>query len=221
MTRIQLRGKAGQIVATDGRQLLVQGGFSFPWNDSILIPRVPAFGARELSDQVEVGVGRTKTHVAVKVGRWTFLLAIDTHARFPDADKPVVCRDERRTYLWMPLDKAAAIPPGPGPDTRRIDSAEGLPPPTEPHPVTTRSDDPMPARQVNRQPPDSGRPAGSTEPERWGIAEVIAETETLRALLHDAAVRSARLLAALKHQRRKSRAVRQAMQSLKDLQLDR
>jgi hypothetical protein len=30
LTRIQLRGSSGQMVATDGRQLLVQGGFSLP-----------------------------------------------------------------------------------------------------------------------------------------------------------------------------------------------
>ena len=28
---IQLRGRQGQVVATDGRQLLIQGGFHFPW----------------------------------------------------------------------------------------------------------------------------------------------------------------------------------------------
>jgi hypothetical protein len=50
---------------------------------------------------------------------------------------------------------------------------------------------------------------------------VIAESETLRALLQDASARTARLLAALKQQRRRSRAVQQAMQSIKDLQLDR
>ncbi len=79
----------------------------------------------------------------------------------------------------------------------------------------------MPPAQPNSHPPESGRSNGNVEPERWGIAEVIAETETLRALLQDASARTARLLAALKHQRRRSRAVQQAMQSLKDLQLDR
>jgi hypothetical protein len=30
---MQLRGQQGQIVTTDGRQALVQGGLSFPWSD--------------------------------------------------------------------------------------------------------------------------------------------------------------------------------------------
>ena len=79
----------------------------------------------------------------------------------------------------------------------------------------------MPAPQANGPTHDNGHSDGNSEPERWGIAQVIEETETLRGLLHDASARTARLLAALKHQRRRSRAVQQAVQSLKDLQLDR
>src|SRR5439155_9615500 len=28
--------------------------------------------------------------------------------------RPLVCRDQTRTYLWMPLEEGAAVPPGPG-----------------------------------------------------------------------------------------------------------
>jgi hypothetical protein len=317
LARIQLQGKTGEIVATDGRQLLVQGGFAFPWTDTVLVPRVPAFGIRELANEGKVAVGRTKTHVAVQLGPWTFLLAIDTRSRFPDvdgavprvtsgasrlhldpqdaaflaanlpklpgsdhdkspitldlhtpvalrgrdekrgqvtelvlarstasgpplrlctnrsyivravklgftevdvpgADKPLVCRDGPRVYVWMPLERTAAI--SDGPDTQRINSTE-VPAPTSTEPE--RRETPMPAPQTNDHVPNDGRTNGSVDPERWSIAEVIAETETLRGLLHDASARTARLLTALKHQRRRSRAVQQAMQSLKGLQLDR
>ena len=36
-TWIQLRGKQGEFVATDGRQLLIQGGFQFPWKEPVLV----------------------------------------------------------------------------------------------------------------------------------------------------------------------------------------
>jgi hypothetical protein len=319
LARLQLRGKTGEIVATDGRQLLVQGGFPFPWSDNILIPRMPTFGARALAQEDQIAVGRAKSHVAVKVGTWTFLLTIDLQSRFPDVaavipkasggasrlhldpqdaaflaanlskwpgaendrspitldlhlpvavrrrdephgsselvlarstvsgppvrlctdrrylvravqlgfdtvevpdvEKPLVCRGDRRIYIWMPLDRTAAIPPGPG--TRRIPSVTGPPPPPMPEPEMKRSIDSMPTPQAHGPVPDPSRANGSTEPERWGIAQVIAEAEALRGLLHDASARTARLLAALKHQRRRSRAVQQAMQSLKELQLDR
>src|SRR5438477_2353715 len=73
LTRVQLRGKAGQVVATDGRQLLVQGGFAFPWAEDLLVPAVPALGAKELADG-SVTVGRSDGHVLVAVGPWTFAL---------------------------------------------------------------------------------------------------------------------------------------------------
>jgi hypothetical protein len=48
---------------------------------------------------------------------------------------------------------------------------------------------------------------------------LIEDAEQLRASLHDAGVRVSRLLAALKQQRRQSRALRSAMASLQQLQL--
>jgi hypothetical protein len=317
LAHVQWRGPSGTLVATDGRQLLVQGGFAFPWSDAVLLPRIPGFGARELTGEGEVAVGRTQSHVAVRLGPWTFLLALDTQSRFPDVDrvipratarasrlhldpqdaaflvanlpqlpggdednapvtldlnrpvalqgrdekqgtaelvlvrsktsgppvrlcmdrryllravqlgftelavpsmdKPLVCRHDTRVYVWMPLEGTAPIPPGP--DRRRIGSADGLPPPLSPEPE--RREAPMPVPQANGPTPDPSLSNGTPDPERWGIAQVIEETETLRGLLHDASARTARLLAALKHQRRRSRAVQQAMQSLKELQLDR
>ncbi len=78
----------------------------------------------------------------------------------------------------------------------------------------------MPVPQTNGQNHEE-TPNPASPPERWGLAEVIAETESLRGLLQEAAGRAHRLLAALKHQRRQSKAVQQAMQSLRQLQFDR
>ena len=46
LSLVQLRGRAGEVVATDGRCLLVQGGFPLPWPEDVLVPRVAAFGMR-------------------------------------------------------------------------------------------------------------------------------------------------------------------------------
>jgi hypothetical protein len=254
LSRVLLRGKSGEVVATYGRQLLVQGGFALPWREDILVPRLPVFGYRDPVLEGPVGIGRTKTHVALRVGPWTFVLAIDTSSRYPrfedvipkpsavtnrlrvapeDAafltdtlpklpgrdgahdpvtldlgepvavrarpdgqgpvteavlnrsratglpvrlhlsrrylwravrlgfaeveaagpDQPLVCRDPSRTYVWMPLDKKAAIPPGP--DVLRIASGEGAPP--EPRPQPERRDTPMPAPPPNGRPTDPAR----------------------------------------------------------------
>jgi hypothetical protein len=311
LLRVQLRGRSGSVVGTDGRQLLVYGGFTFPWPDDVLVPRVAAFGCRELAGAGPVSVGRTKTHVAVRAGPWMVLLSIDSTGRYPYAedvipktrsntarlqlspedaallirvlpelpgrdedqapitldlaqppavrardeqggaaqeavlssstvsgpalqlcmdrrylrralqlgfrevrangDRPLLCRDERRTYLWMPLAAQRALPP---PAT----AAPVPAPEPDPTPSPERRTDPMPAPHTNGQGPPEGRD-GATPPSSH--LDPIAEAETLRGLLHEAASRSARLVAALKQQRRHFRAVQQAAQSLRQLQLDR
>jgi hypothetical protein len=83
LTRLLLQGKEGKLVATDGRQLLVQGGFAFPWVDDVLLPALPVFAGRELASEDVCEVGRRDSHVALKVGPWLFVLGIDRDGRFP------------------------------------------------------------------------------------------------------------------------------------------
>ena len=72
----------------------------------------------------------------------------------------------------------------------------------------------MPTPQPNGPDADSnGRPGAAG-------ADLVTEAEAVRDLLHEAAGRTARLVAALKHQRRQARAVHQAVQSLRELRLD-
>jgi hypothetical protein len=66
---------------------------------------------------------------------------------------------------------------------------------------------------------DRTRPIEAPAPGSRG--DVLAEAEALRDVLHDAFSRTSRLVAALKLQRRQTKAVAQAMASLKQLQLDR
>jgi len=310
----QLRGRTGEVIATDGKQLLVQGGFPFPWKDDVLVPCVSALGCPELATEEKIGVGRTPNHVVLLTGRWNFLLGINTTGRYPDiatvmprpsatpsrlwiqpedatflaatlpklpgrdyehapitldlgtavavrgrdgdkgpptevvlsrssasgppirlcsdrayllralklgfrefhigSDVPVLCRDGQRVFLWVPLSAQAAIPPSA--DAVRIVSADGAAP--SPTPVPERSKTPMPTPQPNGHKTPSPETA-NTQPERWGLAEVIAETEALRGLLQDALARTTRLQTALKQQHRQTRAVRAAVASLRELQL--
>jgi hypothetical protein len=84
LQRIQIRGKKGQVVGTDGKRAFLKGGFSFPFPDDLLVPAVPVFGSRELGPRAEVRVGRTDTHFVVAIGPWTVGLAIDQEGKFPD-----------------------------------------------------------------------------------------------------------------------------------------
>jgi hypothetical protein len=120
LSRVLLRGKRGQVIATDGRQLLLRGGFDLPWSEDLLVPRLPALGLRELRDTGPVGLCRTEDHVALRLGNWTFLLAVDRTSRFPDVQSAIprpsadTCRlrlhDEDAAFL------ARALPGLPGAD---------------------------------------------------------------------------------------------------------
>src|SRR5207302_868107 len=85
ITRVQLRGKAGAIVGTDTRQLLVSGGYAFPFTEDLLIQRSGIFGLQPFQASDEVGIGRTDTHLFVRVGPWMFAFFIDKQGRYPDA----------------------------------------------------------------------------------------------------------------------------------------
>lgn len=82
--RLQIRGKAGQIVATDGKQALIQGGFKFSFAEDLLVPAIPAFGGKELGNEGAVSIGVTGDWLYLVMGPWRFWLAVDREGRFPD-----------------------------------------------------------------------------------------------------------------------------------------
>ena len=83
---IQLRGTSGQLAATDGRQLLIQSGFRFPWDEDLLVLRNRVFGCKELPHNKPVRIGKTDTRLALSTGPWKIFLALNQEGRFPDVD---------------------------------------------------------------------------------------------------------------------------------------
>jgi hypothetical protein len=84
---LQLRGQQGRIVATDGRQILAQGGFEFPWHEDLLVPASKIFrSGKELSDEQSIEVGLIDNWVSFRFGAWTVWLAVNQHGRFPRVD---------------------------------------------------------------------------------------------------------------------------------------
>ena len=96
LERVLLRGKDGQVVATDARHLLVQSGFDLPWSGDALVPRLGVWGMKELPQDSPVGVGRTEGHVFVRAGPWTIALGCDSSTRFPAYDQ-IIPRASSRT----------------------------------------------------------------------------------------------------------------------------
>jgi hypothetical protein len=97
----QLRGEQGTIIATDGRQLLVQNGFQFPWTGDLLVPRSKVFTSAELPHDQPVRVGKTGNWVAIGAGPWTIYLAINVEGRYPDVTKHIPAAADVKTRCLL------------------------------------------------------------------------------------------------------------------------
>ena len=80
---IQLRGTVHTIIATDGRQLLVRSGFGFPWDGDLLIKGSPIFACKAFARDRSIQIGKTETHVVLRVGPWTIWGEIQKDAPLP------------------------------------------------------------------------------------------------------------------------------------------
>ena len=78
----------GTINATDGRHLLMQSGFTFPWQKSVLVPRNKVFTSPELPQDQPVAVAQSGDWAVVSAGRWTVYLRINDGS-YPDLSRHV------------------------------------------------------------------------------------------------------------------------------------
>ena len=83
---VQLRGRRGKIAATDGRQLLLQGGYEFSWPEDLLVACPAVLACPEIPRNEPVQIGRTEDWVCLAIGPWSIHLAIDKTGRFPKID---------------------------------------------------------------------------------------------------------------------------------------
>ena len=98
---IQLRGTVHKIIATDGHQLLVRSGFGFPWDGDLLIKGSPIFACKALNRDQSVQIGKTDTHVVLRIGPWTIWNEIQKDARFPGVEEAIPGTDAVLTRLQL------------------------------------------------------------------------------------------------------------------------
>jgi hypothetical protein len=93
---VNLRGTSGSMAATNGRQLLVQDGFQFPWSEDVLVPASKIFASPEFPSEAPVAIGRNGEWAVFGVGPWMFWIRIQKEGRFPKVDdllrKPAAAR---------------------------------------------------------------------------------------------------------------------------------
>jgi hypothetical protein len=80
---LQLRGSQGQLVATNGKELLIQGGFRFPWTDDVLIPASRILGCTDLAKEANPQLAQLDDWLVINLAGWTIWSKINREARFP------------------------------------------------------------------------------------------------------------------------------------------
>jgi hypothetical protein len=107
--RIQLRGRTGQVIATDGGQLLVQSGFRFPFTQDVLIPYSAVFGCKELSEGSEVALGYEAGLVVIQAGAWTLCFPLDRESRYPRVEEAIPAPNRKATTCRLGSDDVALL----------------------------------------------------------------------------------------------------------------
>ena len=95
---VQLDGDHGRIAASDGHQIFVQTGFTFPWEGGVLLPACKLFSCPHLPTDEPISIGRTEKWLSMRVGPWTFHFRMNVDGRFP------------RVEECLPRDASATVP---------------------------------------------------------------------------------------------------------------
>ena len=119
------------------------------------------------------------------------------------ADKPMLCRDGERTYLWMPLDPEGAVPPSP--DVLHVT------PPAVARPKKRK--DLKPAR-----PERAVRPAAKAEAAAPRGGDVLGEAVAVQSALRELLGRVRCLTLSIRQEQKRRRAVTATLASLRELQ---
>jgi hypothetical protein len=118
LSKVQIHGKSGRVIGTDGKAALLWGRFTFGFSDSVLVPAFPVFGSKPLGKVTEVKIGRTATHLVVAAGPWSVWLPTDCTSRYPDVAS-IIPRHSPTTVVFDDQDATEllrALPALPGHD---------------------------------------------------------------------------------------------------------
>ena len=83
LSKVQVQGRAGRVIGTDGKVALLYDGFSFAFTDDVLVPALSVFGSKPLGRITAVQIGRTTTHLVIDAGPWAVWLPSDNKCRYP------------------------------------------------------------------------------------------------------------------------------------------
>ena len=135
-----------------------------------------------------------------------------------DAEQPVACRDDRRTFVWALLTPEHVI--APAADAIMIESPGGAPVSSDSSPsCTTENSRTMITTRTPPSPAATAPSSGAQAPaEPATIESLIDNAEQVKVALRDAMSQVSDLIVALRRQRRQSKTLQSALSSLRALQ---
>jgi hypothetical protein len=89
LSKIQLRGAQGSMIATDGRQALLQSGFAWPFEEDLLLGNYRELWGWKEFPHGNLQFARTQQHCAFRCGEWEFYLPIEPSQAYPKVEEVI------------------------------------------------------------------------------------------------------------------------------------
>ena len=100
---VALNGSNSTIAATDGRQMMIQSGYTFPWKENVVCPASKIFTSKELRSLGDtVSIGLVDGWLCFQVGHVTFQLR-EADGKFPNVESIWVDNEGEQ---WVNLNPA-------------------------------------------------------------------------------------------------------------------
>jgi hypothetical protein len=109
LRNLQLRAGTTEIAATDGRQLLLRRTERPVWDHDVLVRRTALFAGTALPRDRPLRVGKTDSHVVLRLDDPTIWLAIQANDRFPCLDGVLPADSEPASCLQLDPEDAAFL----------------------------------------------------------------------------------------------------------------
>jgi hypothetical protein len=166
-------------------------------------------------DPLRISTNRTFLERALRFGfRELHLIAPET---------PACCRDDRRAYVWALLEPEETTPADA--DTLRVESPADRAESVKPSPQQNRrrssmsTSQPRSRSRANSRDNSRNGSAATSHPPAESDADLLDQAEQLKRSLREALSAANTLTTGLKRQRQKSKRLRSAVASLKDLEM--
>ena len=98
---IQLQGSKASLAATDGRQLLIQTGLHWPFEEDLLLANYRKLFACGDFPEGPIELCRTERQLVFRVGNWEFFLPIEEAQRYPRVEDVVPAPEEAVANLEL------------------------------------------------------------------------------------------------------------------------